>query len=211
MGPVAGQVSRQLGGDDIGQRHGAIRRRCLGRSEAHALAADAHELAVDLHGSAQEVDPIHGQSEQLPRAKSGPRSHQHHRPVAVGNGLGQRVNLLGSKKAAARKTAAAKVEKVELRQAFDFDKTFEALDTTLAGISKEKGLNPSQIRRLRSREVTRVELERARFIAKALGVAYDKMWGPDSGPSESKATPAQRRSQRSTRATVKATSRRGRR
>lgn len=65
-------------------------------------------------------------------------------------------------------------------------KAVKASGKTLMAISREHGLNPSQMRRLSGNQVSKVDLVRAQAIAQALGTDLDKLFGA----AETKATAA---------------------
>ena len=66
----------------------------------------------------------------------------------------------------------------------------KATGKTLNAISREHGLNPSQMRRLSLDQVAKVDLPRAEAIAKALGVELSSLFGEpaDKAKTAPKAT-----------------------
>jgi lambda repressor-like predicted transcriptional regulator len=86
----------------------------------------------------------------------------------------------------------------------------KASGKTLNAISRDFGLNPSQLRRLSLDQVARVDLPRAEAIAKALGKPLSDLFGPAS--DKAKAKPAVPRAATTTapKATGKAATRRSR-
>jgi hypothetical protein len=82
----------------------------------------------------------------------------------------------------------------------------KASGKTLNAISREHGLNPSQMRRLAADSVAKVDLVRAQAIAQALGVQVSDLFGEPADKAAPKATPEAT----APKATGKATPRRSR-
>jgi hypothetical protein len=86
-------------------------------------------------------------------------------------------------KAEAPKAEEAATEWMAPKAGFDWAAAISKTGKSLSGLCKEAGgpsagANPSQLRRLSLGQVARVEKARAEQIAKLLGVAFTKMWGP---------------------------------
>jgi transposase-like protein len=86
----------------------------------------------------------------------------------------------------------------------------KASGKTLNAISREHGLNPSQMRRLALDQVAKVDLVRAEAIAKALGKELSDLFGEASDKAKAKPAAPKPATTTAPKATGKATTRRSR-
>jgi lambda repressor-like predicted transcriptional regulator len=69
-------------------------------------------------------------------------------------------------------------------------KAIKATGKSLMAVSREHGLNPSQMRRLAADQVAKVDLVRAEAIAQSLGKSLADLFGEPVGKAVRKAAPA---------------------